>query len=660
MAATPLESITPPSPTASSSERTGSHLSFRLSMLATVVALLFVVLLVRLWSIQVIEGSQLNSDARATTTRSIDLQPPRGDIVTSDGTVLAQDVAVEQVTVSENTMYQNQFEYGTLAALFQEPESTIETAFKDDQFSPYTPIPVPTGKNGDEVTAQQVQYIEHHGSQFPGVTVANGYIRKYPADSLASQVLGYVRQISSQKQLQDYAPYGYTNQSQVGQEGLESQYELQLHGKAGVEQVEVNYLGNIVGTSSTTPPRPGDTLVLNMNYGLEQTLTNAIASRVAVVRRGIAGNGSAATPAPWAAGVVLDAQNGAVLAIDSYPSYDNNIWEAPLSESTYSELVNGAGAPINDYAIDGLEPPGSTFKLATATAALNDGLISPGTLIDDPGSFTLGDKTFYDTAESSGAGEIDVSQAITMSNDIFFYQLGAWFWEDQRRYGKDAIQKVAEQYGLGEDPGIDVPGAASGQVDSPQLRITQHAEDPAAFAYNTYEPGDNVEMAFGQGETLVSALQMANAYATFANGGTRYAPELANSVVAPSGTVVERIKPKVLGHVNLPASTYDALAAGFAGVTTATDGTAYEAFSGFPFSKWNVSGKTGTATVSQNANVADTAWFVGFGGPKGEPTKYVVAIEVNEGGYGAEAAAPVARTVFDYLYQHSEAISSGS
>jgi penicillin-binding protein 2 len=528
------------------------------------------------------------------------------------------------------------------------PVSTITTAFASDQFSDYTPIPVPAGPGG--VTSQDVIYIESHGEEFPGVSVTSGYTRQYAYNDLAAQMLGYAGQISS-GELKSYAKYGYTSQDSIGQSGLEEQYELPLHGKPGIEQEGVDPVGDIVSTSSTTEPTRGDTLVLNMDLGLEQELTTAINNDVPYVRAGIPGNGTGGTPAPWAAGVVLDDQTGAVLAMSSYPSYNDNVWSGGISGPQYAKLLNGYGEPLNDYPVDGLQPPGSTFKLATATAALNDGLISGGSYIDDPGSFTLGDHTYLDTAESRGAGELTVSQAITVSNDIFFYKLGANFWEDQKRFGVDAIQKVAGDYGLGKNPNIDLPGAATGQVDSPQLRKAQHAEDPAAYPNNTYYAGDNVEMAFGQAETLVSPLQLAEAYSTFANGGTRYAAEMANEIVAPSGKVVETIKPKVLGHVSLPASTYQPMLAGFQGVTQNSSGTAYAQFVGFPFNRFDVYGKTGTATVSAG-NEADTAWFVGFGGPAGAQPKYVVVIEVDQGGYGALAAAPVARQVFNYLLAH--------
>lgn len=619
-------------------------------MVAFAVVALFAVLLVRLWSIQVVSGASLNNLAKAVTTRSIDLQPPRGNIVARGGQVLATDLSVEQVTISKLSIDANPFVYGTLAALLQVPAGKIKSAFANDQFSPYTPIPVPTGPKG--VTQGDVAYIEHHAQEFPGVAVTAGYLRQYPYNDLAAQMLGYVGQIQP-PELKTYAKDGYTNDVSIGQSGLESQYELQLHGKPGVEQVQVGPFGNIVSTVSTTPPKRGDSLVLNMDVGLQQLVSSALGNQIAAVRRGLPGNGTAYTPAPWGAAVVLDAETGAVLAASSYPSYNDNLWAGGISGTQYSQLLHGYGEPLNDYVIDSLQPPGSTFKLATATAALDTGLISGGTYIDDPGSFRLGNQTFLDTAESRGAGELTVSSALTASNDIFFYTLGSRFWDDQKRYGPEAIQKYAMQYGLGMDPAIDLPGAVSGQVDSPALRRQQHQAAPAAFPNTSYYAGDNVEMAFGQGETLVSPLQLAQAYATFANGGTRYALEMANEIVSPTGKVVTTIQPKVLGHVALPASTYEPMLAGFKGVTQITNGTAYAQFVGFPFQKWDVAGKTGTATVSANdLSKAATAWFVGFGGPVSQPMRYVVVVEVNQGGYGAEAAAPVARQVYDYLVSH--------
>ncbi len=212
---------------------------------------------------------------------------------------------------------------------------------------------------------------------------------------------------------------------------------------------------------------------------------------------------------------------------------------------------------------------------------------------------------------------------------------------------------MAHLYGFGVNDGIDLPQSEvqNGWVDSPQVRAALHRQAPDVYS-DTWYLGDNVEMAFGQGETVVTPLSEATAYATFANGGTRYAPEIAAAVVSPSGKVVRRIKPKVMDHVRYTPGTYQALMTGFDGVTQDTNGTAYLDWVGFNFSKWNVAGKTGTADVAVNSTKQPTAWFVGFGGPKGQPAKYVVCVEINQAGYGAAGAAPVVRQIFNYLYSH--------
>jgi penicillin-binding protein 2 len=306
-----------------------------------------------------------------------------------------------------------------------------------------------------------------------------------------------------------------------------------------------------------------------------------------------------------------------------------------------------------NYAIDGLYTPGSTFKLNTATAALNDGIISAGTYVDDTGTYTVKNCTegcTYHDDEAADAGEIDLQQALTESDDYYFYNLGDLFYTSSNPTG---IQQTASAYGLGHQTGIDLPGEDAGQVDSAALRESQHKEDPGAFPNPSYHIGDNIEMAFGQGETLVTPIQNALAYATFANGGTRYQPQVAAAVVSPDGQVVKQFSPKVTGTVSLPPSTYQPMLAGFEGVVNAPDGTAYGPFhedAHFPLSTYPIAGKTGTADVAPG--LEPNAWFVGFGPLNHAPNQpeYVVAAVVDHGGYGAQAAAPAVADIFNYLY----------
>ena len=228
-----------------------------------------------------------------------------------------------------------------------------------------------------------------------------------------------------------------------------------------------------------------------------------------------------------------------------------------------------------------------------------------------------------------------------------------WATCSTTRRPADGIQQMAADYGLGEPTGIDLPGGYDGQVDSATLRATQHRENPTAFPYPSYYVGDNIETAFGQGETLVTPIQQAVAYATFANGGTRYQPEVAAAVVSPSGKVVTQFAPKVTGHVPLPASTYGPMLAGFEGVVANPAGTAYGSFqqyAKFPMSSYPIAGKTGTADVGPNKE--PNSWFVGFGPTNhaADQPEYVVVVVIDHGGYGAQAAAPAVAQIYNYLY----------
>ncbi|HUY30451.1 MAG TPA: penicillin-binding transpeptidase domain-containing protein [Acidimicrobiales bacterium] len=637
--------------------RKGAHLGLRLSVVAVVVVGLFAVLVLRLWSIQVLGYAAARSRAIQIFTTTVAIQPPRGAIVARDGQVLAKDNATYVVTLACPTSQrslcpqQDAAVIQRLAPLLGKTVAQIDASVTSNQIGPFAPAPIAVG-----VPFSVVAYIAEHQSEFPGVSEPKTYLRTYPAQGLASQVVGYVGAISAQEYAQyskaKYAAYGYVPQdTQFGQSGIEQQYELALHGKPGVSTIEVNDVGQDVGTRSTTEPTPGDEVVLNMDTGLEKALTNDLARQVGALRSGSVPGG--AQPATYAAAAVIDPRNGHVLALASYPGYNDNVWVPAISDKAYKALTPPASQaqPLVDYAVSNGSPPGSTFKLATATAALQDGLITPYDYVDDTGSFTVGNITLHN-AGGEVLGPVNVTSALTESSDIFFYTMGQRFWDAQGRFGLMPIQHMAALYGLGVPSGIDLPNVSAGQVDSPVLRRQLHAYDPAAYPTTSYYVGDNVEMAFGQGETLLTPLEIANAYATFANGGTRYAPEMAAALVSPAGTV-RRMAPKVVDHVKMSATTYQAILQGLEGVVSNPKGTAYAEFQGFNLTKWLVAGKTGTATITHNA--PPTSWFVAFAGPRGQAPRYAVAVEIAQAGYGAQASAPVVRSVLDYLYAHGVA-----
>jgi penicillin-binding protein 2 len=525
----------------------------------------------------------------------------------------------------------------------------VQASINNNQYSPYEPVPVAVG-----VSTATVQFLQTHQSEYPGVSVETVAQRTYPqGGTTATHILGYVGDITP-SYLAAHPDDGYTQGSQIGVSGIEAQYEPYLRGVAGRQALSVDASGTVVGTLSTTAPQIGDTVVLNVDTGLQHDVENALQQQILTDRHTLDAVDGRIPPAPNGAVIVMNPQNGQVLALASYPAYDLNEWVGGISSANFAALQ--ASGAENNNAIEGLYTPGSTFKLVTATAALQDGLWPLGQYYDDTGTFKIAGCpapgvnndtgcVLHDDPGDSG-GSYNISGALTVSSDSFFYNLGQMFWTDRATYGDTPIQNEATAYGEGTITGIDLPGEAQGRVDGYLVRAKLHAEAPKAFPYAaSWFTGDNIEMAFGQGETVLTPIEQAVAYSTFANGGTRYAPQVAAEIVDPlTGKVVKKMTPQVTGHVTISPANYSALLQGFEGVISSPHGTAYGDFRGFPAS-WNLAGKTGTASNQQG--LEPNSWFVAWG-PNPNP-QYLVLAVIDQGGYGAQAAAPLVRNIFDYI-----------
>ena len=622
-----------------------SRPNLRLRIVGIAVLVLFLVLVLRLWTLQIIDGKSYAAAVNRNQVRVVEVAAPRGEIVDRNGTVLVSNMPEQEILLSRVTAAQDPSIIAKVAALIGQTPAQVNAAVKNERYSPYEPVPVDT-----DVSADTVQWLQTHSSEFPGVSVQTITQRTYPqGGTVGTHVLGYLGDISA-AQLKADPKAGYTQGSLVGQSGIEAQYEPYLRGVNGRQALSVNASGNVVGTLSRTAPKLGDTVVLNLDAGLQEAVQNDLAAQILADRKTPdVEDHNKLPPAINGAAIVLNPQNGQVLAMASYPTYDLNEWVGGISTANYDALTTNGADALNNNAIQGEYTPGSTFKLITATADLQDGVYSPLRYFDDTGTFkvsncTGGTCTFSDNP-GDGGGEYNLAMALTVSSDSYFYNLGELFWEGKSTYGPTAIQDVAAQYGEGVSTGIDLPDEVTGRVDSQPEREKLHQEDATAFENTTWYTGDNVEMAFGQGATQLTPIEQAVAYATFANGGTRYAPEVASEVVNPTtGKVVETIAPKVTGHVNLPTSVSGPILQGLEGVISNPKGTAYADFQGFP-ANWNLAGKTGTAT-NPGADEPNS-WFVAFG-PNPNP-QYVVLAVIDQGGYGASAAAPLVRSIFDYI-----------
>ena len=647
-------------------DTTAARPALRLRITGLIVVGLFALLGLRLWTLEVLQAPAAAQAVAANQIRAVPVEPNRGLILDRYANPLVTNQVIEQITLSRLAAVQHPSVVGRLAALIGETTAQVDATIADPRFSLYRPVPVMTN-----APLADILYIKEHQSDFPGVTSVATTQRSYPQVELpgpaqmgypASQILGYVGTINS-TELKSRAAQGYQAGDPFGQSGLEYQYESELRGVPGQQQLEVNPSGEVVGSLKTTPAVPGDNLVTNIDTNLQQVADNALATQMVNLRQHVdpqCNNNSGCYPAAASgAVVVMSPQTGAVYAMSSFPSYNPTVWVGGISTADYASLSDPANnEPLLNRAIDGLYTPGSTFKLNTATAALNLGLISPNSVYDDTGVFKFpgcvtdtGSCTPLHNSEGEGGfGDLTVSRAITVSSDDFFYNLGALFWDNRANpaYGDTPIQNQAAAYGLGELTGIDLPGESNqARVDSLAEDLKLHAESPTGFPNTVWNTGDNVEMAFGQGATVITPIEQAVAYSTFANGGTRYAPQVAAAIVSASGKVVKRFTPQVTGHVNLPATTYQALLTGFEGAVNTRGGTAY-GVPGLGTFPGGVAGKTGTADSEQGKE--PTAWFVGFG-PTADP-QYVVVCVIDQAGFGATAAAPVVGQIFNYLAAH--------
>ncbi len=640
-------------------DTTESRPNLRLRIFGIGVVVLFGLLGLRLWTLQVLQAPAAAHAVTVNQIRLVTVAPTRGLILDRYGNPLVGNQVTEQITLARVAAQQHPEVIGRLAALIGQTTTQIDATIADPRFSPYKPVPVLS-----DAPLADILYIREHQSEFPGVASVATTERTYPQLELpgqaqagypASQVLGYVSTINS-TELKARASQGYQAGDAFGQSGLEFQYESPLRGVPGRQQLEVNAQGQVAGTLRTTPATPGDNLVTNIDTNLQQVADNALATQIRNLRGTIdpaCNHNTGCYPAATnGAVVVMSPQTGAVYAMSSYPTYNPSEWVGGLSAAQDAQLFGPTSLePTLNRAIQGVYTPGSTFKLNTATAALQTGLISPGFSYYDSGTFHTPDCQYNSTtcnfqdASGEGTGTYNVSEALTVSSDVFFYNLGYLFYAHQSQYGPTAIQDQAAQYSLGELTGVDLPGEVQGRVASQPERVKLHGINPTAFPHTYWYTGDNIEMAFGQAETVITPIQQAVAYGTFANGGTRFAPQVAAALVSPSGKVVQRFTPQVTGHVTLSSSTYQAILTGLEGVITS--GTASGTFAGFHF-PGGLAGKTGTADTVPGKE--PTAWFVAFG-PTADP-QYVVVCVIDQAGYGATAAAPVVRDIFGYLADH--------
>jgi penicillin-binding protein 2 len=543
-----------------------------------------------------------------------------------------------------------------LARLLGEPVAKLRQRMRDWNGSPLAGTPV-----AEDVPTDKLFYVTEHADQFPGVTPEVLALRDYPYGKLAAHVLGYVGEVSADElktpRFHDLKPGDI-----VGKAGVELTYDRFLRGTDGVEDLEVNAAGQVIRVLGGTAPKPGADLRLSIDLDVQKTAEDSLAAAMRMARKLPDTQRGGTYPAPAATAVVLDPNDGSVLALASLPEYDPRKFVGGISRKDYAAYSNDPNKPLLDRAIQSAYPPGSTWKAVSALAGLQHGAITPQSTVNCPGSFRFGNDLRHDWTPS-GHGTVNLTTALQFSCDVYFYSLGAHFstaeMAQQRAHQPidELMQATARSLGFGRRPAVDLPYATTGTVPDRAWRKRMWELLKPVYCKGTsalykelcksgyvWEGGDDLSIAIGQGSLQVSPLQLALGYGAIANGGTVYAAHVAQAVLDPvTHTPLRTIAPQVSSVARIPAGDFAAVTEGLKAVPAA--GTAVAAFSGFPLDRYPVAGKTGTADLPPEAPFA---WFASFA-PVGDP-RYVVVAMVEQAGHGGESAAPVAKVLYQKLF----------
>jgi penicillin-binding protein 2 len=604
-------------------ERRTSPLALRVSILTGIAVAIFAVLFLRLWYVQILSGDKYRTEANDNRIREIRVQAPRGDILDRNGKVMVENRTELAVQVSPEDLLppgpERSRELHQLGDITGMTTKQIRATLRDGNRATVAGGPVILKKG---LAVDKVYYLRENQSSFPGVSVERVFGRDYPDGTLAAHLFGNVGEVTAQ-QLKEPRYAGVQQGDQVGQSGVEYEYDRYLRGKPGTDRIQVNALGRPTDQLRSIPARPGDAVRLTVDSGLQATGEGALDSF------GLPG-----------AFVAMNVNDGEILGMGSAPSFDPSIFTHPITQSQYHALTSRAtDAPLANRAIQGLYPTGSTFKPITATAALEDHLIRPNTIFDDTGSLKLDNNLTVHNAGHVANGPVDMSDALKVSSDVYFYNLGL---KAKASKGHGMIQDWARKYGLGEKTGIDLPSEVDGLIPDPAWRNRLYHEH---LTDRPWTVGDNVNLAVGQGDLETDPLQMAVAYAALGNGGTIVTPHIGDDVETTTGKILEEIRPAPRRHIDISPNVRDTIMTGLTRAAMEPGGTSYPVFGNFPF---DVAGKTGTA---QRPNQPDQSWYIVLA-PAKHP-QIVVAVTVERGGFGVDTAAPVAARILEhYFHKH--------
>ncbi|HYO38463.1 MAG TPA: penicillin-binding protein 2 [Nocardioidaceae bacterium] len=651
----------------------------RLLVVQALVLSLFVTLFARLWYLQVLGGDAYQAQAAEQSVRELVVQPARGLVVDDMGRPLVANRTSWVVSVDRTMLHKmsERRQAGLLRRLSRavhvpvrtirartllcgEPGSIAGTCWNG---SPYQPVPV-----AEDIRRQTAISMMERGEDYPSVLVDAQSVRSYPSPYgiNAAHLLGYLSPITSEEldeaeSDQDTTVHGA---SVVGRAGLEKAYDRYLRGRPGYKRVAVDSMGRVLGDSGEVEGRVGDTLVTSIDARVQGVVERQLERTIATARRTVDPVTGRLYAADQGAAVVLNAKDGRVVAMAGAPTYDPEMWVGGISSRQLGRLyAPGNGNPLLSRATQGQFAPGSTWKPVMTAGALSNGF-TRDTVLNCSSAFQVGNRAFKNY-ESGAYGYIGFDKALQVSCNTFFYRIGHHFWQ---KYGtdvadvraKDPLVSQAQTFGFGSPTGIDVPGEAGGRIADRKWKLAYWKankdyycklgkEDGYDFLHRfarefcvegfAYRAGDAVNFAIGQGDTMVTPLQLARAYAAISNGGTLWEPRVAKAVVDAEGRVVRTIAPKKASRV--PVSQRDLAYIDRALQGTSRTGTMSWRLVDFPLDTVRIRSKTGSAEVYGKQS---TSWVASY------DKQYVVLMMVSQGGTGSGTSGPAIRKIWEALY----------
>jgi penicillin-binding protein 2 len=607
--------------------RKGNGLTLRIAIFGGVALVLFVVLFLRLWLLQVASGEEHLAEADSNRTREFRVRAPRGEILDRDGEILVSNRTSLALQLNPTKLPADETERRReLRELAELTHTTLPRIRKEiaeqEEVSPGAPVTLRR-----DVGDFLVYYIQENQERFPGVAVERVFVRRYPVGMLAAHVLGNVGEVD-EDELKEERFRGVEPGDQVGKEGIEDTYDRFLRGKPGLTRIQVDASGQPTpgGQLVSREPTPGRSMRLTLDLDLQE-----------------AGDAALAEQGLYGGYVAMDVRNGEILAMGSNPTFNPTVLTEPTQKQVDALYRDPVASPLTNRAIAGAYPTGSTFKPITSIAALASGEVTPTEAIYDDGVFTLGGIDFKN-AGGVAHGSVAMQRALTVSSDVYYYTLG------DRMYPGTKLQEWAHRLGIGRETGIDVPGELPGLLPTPAWRNELYREK---LTDRPWSAGDNVNLSVGQGDLQASPLQMAIAYATIANGGEVPRPHLGLQVEDTQGRVLRELEFPSTREVRIDPEWRDVILAGLHDAAQSGEGTSYAVFGGFPV---DVAGKTGTA---ERDGYEDQSWYVVLA-PYPNP-EIVVAVTFEQGGFGADTAAPAALEILsEYFHKEATRVESGT